>query len=115
MANTFKSYGSSSVGVTATAVYTVPAATTSTVIGASVANTNASTLVSVDVILSKGAGGTGTGNDFYLVKNAPITPGGSLVVIGGDQKLVMETGNVLKVVSTLAASVDVMVSALEIS
>lgn len=109
MANTFKSFGSSSIGTTLTSVYTAPAATTTTVIGCSVANTHASTLVNIDVVLTKG------GTDYYLIKNAPVAPGGALVVVGGDQKTVVETGNIIKVRSSLATSVDAIVSVLEIS
>ena len=115
MANTFKSYGTTAIGTTLTDAYTVAAATTATVIGMSVANLSVDTVITVDVVINKGVGGTGTGTDYYLVKNAPIAPGGALVVVGGDQKLVMETGNKIKVKSNTAASVDAIVSALEIS
>jgi hypothetical protein len=109
MANTFKSFGVSAVGTSLTDSYTAGAGVTSTVIGASVANINASTLVTVDVVLTKGA------TDYHLIKNAPVAPGGTLVVVGGDQKVVLETGNKIKVKSSLAASVDVVLSVLEIT
>lgn len=108
MANTFKSVGTSSIGTTKTTIYTAPAATTSTVIGLSVANIITGVAV-VDIILVKGA------SEFYIIKNAPIMPGGTLIAVGGDQKLVMETGNIVKVISTVASSVDAIVSILEIS
>jgi hypothetical protein len=110
MANNFKSVGANAIGLTKTTVYTAPALTTSTVIGMSVSNilTN-DTLIKVDIIVGKGA------SEFYILKGAPILPGGALVAIGGDQKVVLEAGNTLKVVSTVAASADVIISALEVS
>ncbi len=49
----------------------------------------------------------------YIIKGAPIPVGSSLVPIGGDQKLVLEAADVLKVTSDV--TVDVAVSVLEIS
>jgi hypothetical protein len=108
MANIFKSVGTNAVGTTKTTVYTAPTVTTSTVIGLSVANL-LTTVTTVDIILGKGA------SEFYIIKAAPIMPGGALIAVGGDQKLVLETGNTVKVVSTVVASVDVIVSLLEIT
>jgi hypothetical protein len=109
MANTFKSTGASSVGTSLVDVYTSGTGVTSTVIGLSVANTHATTLVNIDVVLTKGV------NDYYLIKNAPIPPGGTLVVVGGDQKVVAETGNRVRVRSSVAASIDVVISVLEMT
>lgn len=108
MANVFKSTGVNAVGTSSTAVYVTPAATTTTIIGMSVANVIGTT-VNVDVTLKKGA------STFYVVKNAPVPPGGTLIAIGGDQKVVLETGNEIRVLSNIAASVDSIVSVLEIS
>lgn len=101
MANTFKSYQSTSV-TTETTVLTGPASTQTTIIGMSIANTSASACY-VDVKL----------NTAYMVKGAPIPVGGALVVIGGDQKVVVEATDTVKVTST--ATVDIITSTLEIS
>ena len=101
MANAFKSYQSTSV-TTETTVLTGPASTETTVIGLSIANTSSSaTTASVKL------------NTAYIVKDAPVPVGGSLVVIGADQKVVVEATDTLKV--TAADTVDVCVSTLEIS
>lgn len=105
MANAFKNYIAASV-TTQTSVYTTPSATQTTVIGLNVANTNA-TAASVDIQVTSGA------TTIYIVKGAPIPVGGALVAVGGDQKLVLEAADVLKVTSTV--TVDVSVSVLEIS
>ncbi len=101
MANNFKGYEATSI-TTETTVYTGPASTQSTVIGLTVANTSSS---AITVSVKK--------NSAYMVKDAPVPVGGALVVVGGDQKVVMEATNTLKVTSSDTA--DVIVSALEIS
>jgi hypothetical protein len=110
MANSFKRKLSRSIGTSLTAVgsYTVGASTEVTVIGLVVSNTTASQVL-VDATVNDGA------NDTYLIKQAPVPSGGSIVIIGGDQKVVMETGDSLKVKSDTASSVDVVMSILEIT
>ena len=51
----------------------------------------------------------------YVVKDSLIIPGSTNVLIGGEQKLVLETGDFLSVTSSLANSADVIVSVLEIT
>ena len=110
MANSFKRKLSRSIGTSLTAVgsYTVGAATEVTVIGLAVANTSASQVL-VDATLNDGS------NDTYLIKEAPVPSGGSIVIVGGDQKVVLEVGDSIKVKSTAASSVDVVMSILEIT
>jgi hypothetical protein len=110
MANDFKRKLSRSVGTSLTAVgsYTVGASTQTTVIGLTVANTTASQVL-VDATLNDGS------NDTYIVKSAPVPAGGSLVIIGGDQKVVLETNDSIKVKSDTASSVDAVMSILEIT
>lgn len=108
MANTFKNYFSKNVGTSAATVFTGASATQSTVIGLTVSNTTTSA-ITADVYV------TSSGVDYYIVKNASIPVGASLVAVGGDQKLVVETADVVKVVSSAATSADVILSVLEIS
>tara|TARA_R100001015_G_C4634818_1_gene202239 strand:+ start:4565 stop:4897 length:333 start_codon:yes stop_codon:yes gene_type:complete len=110
MANAFLNKMSRDIGTSLTAVggYTVGASTETTVIGLTVANTTAST-VNIDVTLNDGA------NDTYVVKDAPIPTGGALVPIGGNQKIVLNTGDSIKVNSDTASSVDAILSILEIT
>ena len=53
--------------------------------------------------------------DYYLVKDATVAVGGSLVIVGGDQKVVLEPADVLKVETSAAASADCFASLLEIT
>ena len=110
MANTFKNKLERQIGTSLTAIesYTVPASTETTVIGLTVSNTTAAT-IEVDVTVNDAT------NDYYVVKTAPVPSGGSLVVVGGDQKLVLTTGDSVKIKSDTAISADAVMSILEIT
>jgi hypothetical protein len=110
MANTFKRKVSQGIGTSATAIgsYTVGAGTQTTVIGLTCANVT-TTAVTVDVILNDGSTNT------YIVKGATVPSGGSLVVVGGDQKVVLEPNDSVTVTASSAASRDCVLSILEIS
>ena len=110
MANTFKNSITGSVGTTGVKVYEAPAATAATVIGVNVANT-ATQNISVSVMLRDNIGN----KCVYLVKDALIVQGGSNVMVGGEQKVVLEATDFLSVTSSLAASADVIVSVLELT
>lgn len=108
MANAFKSYKLTSVGTTATNVVVANAATETVIIGMSLSNTTANSITG-DVFMSSGA------NSFYIVKNAPIPVGSTLIVVGGDQKVVLPANDIIKVASSANSSIDVVLSALEIT
>lgn len=100
MANTFKNYTGASIGTSPTTVYTVPASTTSVVIGLNIANREATT-----ISVSAQLGST------YIVKDAPIPAGSALSVLDG--KIIAETGETIVVTSDTASSADAIVSVLE--
>lgn len=108
MANTFTSYANKNVGTSAATVVTVGASTQTTIIGMAVANTTTSP-ITADVYFTRSA------VDYYLIKNATVPVGSSLVVVGGDQKVVLITSDVLKVVTSAATSADVVTSVLNIT
>ena len=110
MANTFINRVSGSIGTSAETVYTTPAATTTTVIGVSVSNRVQSNIL-VDVKLIK----SGDAQDAYLCTGSLVPPGSNIILVGGEQKVVMETGDYLTLRSNTAGSADIIVSALEIS
>lgn len=105
MANTFKNALARNVGTSASTVYTAPSGKNSICIELDLCNTTNSG-VSVSVFIASG------GNDYYLLKNAPVPTGGTLQAIAG-QKVVLSNGDVLKVVSSNASSVDVIGAILE--
>ena len=110
MANAFKNKTQRQIGTSLTVIesYTVPSSTETTVIGLTIANT-AAAVIEVDATLNDGS------NDFYVVKAAPVPVGGTLVIVGGDQKIVMMPGDSIKIRSDTATSADVIMSILEIT
>ena len=108
MANTFKLKTKASVGVTTQNVYVVPAATTTTVIGITLANRSGSSI-------NVGIGVTRASEDnVNILKTVPIPQGSSLEVMAGN-KLVLETTDTLTAISDVASSLDVSVSILELT
>ncbi len=110
MASTFKNGVSVNIGTSETAILTGGSGKQTTVIGLSVANITSSA-ITVDVRLTDtSASATG-----YLIKGATVNAGASIVVVGGDQKIVVEATDVLKVTSSASTSADAIVSYVEIS
>ena len=107
MANTFKNALARNVGTTAVSVYTAPSAKNSICIELDVCNTTASG-VTCDVYITKNTDSL----NYYLVKSTPVPVGGSLQVVAG-QKIVLSNGDILKVVSSVASSLDVVGAILE--
>jgi hypothetical protein len=105
MANTFKNALSRNVGTSAVTVYSAPSSKNSICIELDVCNTTNGG-VTCDAYITSG------GNDFYIVKNAPVPVGGTLQVIAG-QKIVLTNTDALKVVSSTASSLDCIASILE--
>jgi len=110
MPNTFKNSISGSIGTTETTVYSAPSATTSTVIGVAVAN-RIQQNISVDVRMYDSS----TSKNVVLCSGSLIPPGSNIVLVGGEQKVVLEATDYLTLRSSTAGSADIVVSVLEIS
>lgn len=108
MASTFTSYSNKNVGTSAATVVTVATGAKSTIIGLSLANTITSP-ITADVYFTRSA------VDYYLIKGATVPVGGALVVVGGDQKVVLIADDVLKVVTSATNSADAVTSVLNIT
>jgi len=104
----FKSALTPNVGTVLTTIHTGAAAADTTVIGLSLANIHTAT-ITCDIKLFK-SGGTPA---VFLIKGVLVPVGDTFVAIGGSQKLVLQTGDYIQVVSNVAASVDVAISYLE--
>ena len=103
----FKSQVTPNIGVAASPsaiTPTVSAGATATLIGLSLANTN-SVNITVSAKLNKSGGSSA-----FLVKDATILPGGALVIVGGDQKVVLEAGDSITSYSSVSSSADAIVS-----
>lgn len=110
MANTFTRKLSQNVGTSAAVVgnYTVGSSTVATVIGLSLCNKK-NTEVRANVILSNATSNTS------IVSYASIPANDTLIVVGGDQKVVLVTGDFVEVQSDTSTSIDVVMSVLEIT
>ena len=111
MANTFKidtksSVSNSGTSSTDTNVVTAGGSATLVLLSCLVSNKTASS-AQVDVFLV-----TNTGDDVFLLRNAPIPAGSSLELISGS-KVIMESSDVLRVRTDTASAIDVAVSFLE--
>ena len=78
-----------------------------TVVGIRCCNIHASTSINVDVYIVNG------GNNYYLIKTAPVPVGGSLELIEGGSKIILQSGDALTVVSDTASSLDTWVSVVD--
>ena len=107
MASTFKNSVTGRIGTESRRGYIAPGSTTTTVIGLSLANISTSG-VEANVFMK-----VNTSFQAHMVKNAPIPVGGALGVIGGDQKVVLEAADEIRVTSSAADSVSAIVSVLE--
>lgn len=111
MANTFKIETKSSLvtdAVTNTTTNVLSAGASATLVILSVLVSNkSSSAADVDVYLV-----TNTGDDVYIIRNAPVPSGSSLELISGS-KIIMESSDVLRARADTATSLDISVSYLE--
>lgn len=109
MANTFKlktKDGSSVNANTNMTVYTVPASTTTIVLGLTLSNIVTSTIYTSVLITNA------DGDNVNFLKDIPIPTGSAIEVMAGN-KMVLETSDVLIVKSTVANSLDTSLSIME--
>lgn len=110
MADIFLRKVSSNVGTVAATVgnYTVSSNTGAILIGLTVANTS-NVEISANVSLYNGSA------DYYLIQRAPLPAASSLVLIGGEQKLVLQSNDSIRVSSSISNSIDVIMTLMESS
>lgn len=103
----FKSVATPSIGTSgspSTLTATVTSGNSATVIGLSLANI-VSTAITVSAKLNKSGGSSS-----FLLKDATVLPGGAIVIVGGDQKVVLEAGDTITAYANASASADAVVS-----
>ena len=108
MAQDFERYGLNSVGTSATVVHT--SNSDDAIISIRLANITTST-INADVFITSSV--TGGSQNHYIIKNAPIVAGGSLELIDGGSKIVIESGDVVKAQSDTASSLSVWMSVVD--
>lgn len=108
MANAFKTYFANNIGTNANTVggHTVAGGATETIIGFNIANIHTAA-ISVSAYIHDGT------NRYALVEDAPVPVGSALVPVGGDQKIVLESGYSVEVSANTDASAEVTFSVLE--
>lgn len=111
MANTFKVDTNADLttnAITDAAAVITTAGASATVILLSVMVSNKTgTSASVDVQLDKNSG-----DDVYIIRNAPIPAGSSLEIISGN-KVILQSSDVLRARADTASALDIAVSYLE--
>ena len=108
MANTFKLKTKANVGITTQNVYVVPSATTTVVIGITLANTSGSGCI-VGVGITRAST-----DDVSLMKNIPIPQGSSFEFMSGN-KVVLESTDTFTAESDVNNSLDVALTIMEIT
>lgn len=107
MAQNFRRYIERAIGTSAT---DIPDGTDfdsyDTIVGINLANI-VTQQISVSVYIAN------SGNNYYLIKDAPIPAGSALQVLAGGAKFVVQSGDRLYIVSDTASSVDAVVSAVD--
>jgi len=102
MAQDFRNNLQRNVGTVA--VTLVTAGDFDAVIGIRCCNVHASSTIALDVYIVNG------GNDHYIAKDVSVPPNSAIELIQGGAKIVLENGDVLKAVSDVASSVDIVTS-----
>ena len=115
MANTFKlktfEQGATAVN-TNIAPYTVPASTTTIIIGLTISNITGNS-ITVDAQIVSTTNDVTTNVSSYIGKDLPIPSGSALDVLAG--KVVLQTGDTIVVQSDTLASVNISMSIMEIT
>jgi len=105
MAQNFRRFIARNTGTSPATIFT--ADSYDTIIGIRCANVHASSTANIDVYINDSS------NDYYLIKTAPVPVGGSIELIDGGAKIVVDSGDVLKIVSSVASSIDTWVSVVD--
>jgi len=105
MAQDFERHINRNTGTSPVTVFTSDS--DDTVVGIRCANVHASSTINVDAYIVNG------GNNYYLIKSAPIPVGSSLELIDSGSKIIMQNGDALTIKSDTASSLDTVVSRID--
>jgi len=117
MASTFRNQTQKNVGTGWTLIngYAVGSnVIASIIVGLAISNTTGAT-ISANVGIFTGNYAAGSSANVYLIYNAPISSGGTLVPVGVDQKVVLASNNAIFVQTSANNSADAVMSVLELS
>jgi hypothetical protein len=105
MAQDFERHINRETGTGAVTVFT--SNSDDAVVGIRCANILPSASIDVDVYIVNG------GNNYYIIKTCPIPASSSLELIDGGSKIILQTGDALTVKSSVASSLDTIVSRID--
>ena len=108
MATFFKNKIVKEIGTVVVPIYEAPPSARATVIGLSLANLTES-VVSASVLIADDTSVSG-----YYLKDVLIPPNSTLKVLNGGEKIILGSTNVLSVVADIDASLDAILSFVEI-
>ena len=115
MANTFKNASSKSVDHSAfETLYTCPSATTAIILGLALTNKTANAVTASVQLIDSSASGSAADKERLLLNDVSIPANTTLEVFAG-QKYVLETGDILKVQSSAATSLDAVLGLMQIT
>jgi hypothetical protein len=104
MAQNFRRYQARNIGTSASTMFT--SNSYDTVIGINVANVTTSS-INISCYVTTG------GSDYYVAKDVPVPVGSAIQLLDGGAKMVVESGDALKIVSDTATSADAWVSTVD--
>lgn len=110
MPTTFKNSVNSGIGTTPIDLVSTPEGFRITVIGCNLANVTDYNTVNVDVFVVDESS-----NAAYYVKGITVPPNSAVKVVTNGEKLILPEGQILRIVSDTADSIDATVSFVEIS
>jgi hypothetical protein len=105
MAQDFERFGKPFIGTGAVTLFTSDS--DDAIISIRLSNILTST-INANVFITSST--SGSSQNHYLIKDVPIVSGGSLELIDGGSKIVLQSGDVLKAQSDTASSLSVWVS-----
>lgn len=108
MASTFKTVNATVSSTPATAVYTAPGGTTSIILLAAIANKHAATTRTINMLHTD----TSAGTTKSILVNLAITAEDTFLF---NDKIVLETGDILKMDVDTGTDVEVVLSILEVA
>ena len=113
MANTFKLKTKAGIDASLVKVYTVPANTTTVVIGLTIANIKGAS-VTADAKIVSDTSDSETNADVYIAKDIPLPAGSSVEVMAGN-KIVLQATDEVWVSGSVTDAVDAVLSIMEIT
>ena len=113
MPNTFKLKTKAGIDASLVKVYTVPADTTTVVIGLTIANIKGAS-VTADAKIVSDTSDSETNADVYIAKDIPLPAGSSVEVMAGN-KIVLQATDEVWVSGSVTDAVDAVLSIMEIT